>query len=78
MANFAKMSSTKLRDLCIAAYEKQMEQLVEAEGSDAKLLQQLKSELKEVNNDDELRVCMLTAAEPNRRMWKSYHAVVHI
>jgi hypothetical protein len=42
------MSSTKLRDLCVAAYEKQMEQLSEAEGSDAKLLQQLKSELKEV------------------------------
>lgn len=42
------MASSKIKELCILAYEKQMESLITSEGEDASLLQTLKAELREV------------------------------
>jgi hypothetical protein len=52
LKNFAKMGSAELKDLCVKAYEGQMEALSKAEGAESKLLTQLKMELKEVNRDN--------------------------
>jgi hypothetical protein len=48
LKNFAKMPTAELKELCILAYDRQMKALVETEGDEAKLLQELKTELKEV------------------------------
>ena len=45
------MDLQELKNLCIAAYEKQMTSLIAAEGQDTKLLGILKGELKEVSHD---------------------------
>jgi len=42
-----KMDSVKIKELCVEAYTKQMEQLIHVEGS-KQLLRTLKSELREV------------------------------
>ena len=42
------MPSSDLKELCIKAYENQMKALIESEGEDVRLLQILKTELKEV------------------------------
>lgn len=49
LRNFSKKSSAELKDLCIVAYEEQIKQLVEAEGSNTKLERMLKRELQEVS-----------------------------
>ena len=48
LKNFVKRPTAELKQLCILAYERQMKALIEAEGDEAKLLQELKTELKEV------------------------------
>jgi hypothetical protein len=44
--------SSELKELCIKAYENQIQQLIEAEGEDVKLVRVLKRELKELMNID--------------------------
>ena len=44
------MPSSDLKELCIKAYENQMKALIESEGEDVRLLQILKTELKEVDS----------------------------
>jgi hypothetical protein len=48
LTNFAKMSTTELKALCVTAYEKQMEALTEAEAENTTLMAQLKHQLKNV------------------------------
>jgi hypothetical protein len=48
LRNVAKYSSAKIKDLCITAYQKQMEQLAEHEGKEGSLFTQLKNELADV------------------------------
>mmetsp|Transcript_906 Transcript_906/g.1972 ORF Transcript_906/g.1972 Transcript_906/m.1972 type:complete len:228 (-) Transcript_906:124-807(-) len=50
LRNFSKKSSAELKDLCIVAYEEQIKQLVEAEGSNTKLERMLKRELQEIKS----------------------------
>jgi hypothetical protein len=45
-----KMDSAKIKELCVVAYTKQMEQLIDEEGSTVQLLRTLKSELREVSD----------------------------
>lgn len=46
--NMIKLHTNKLKELCMKAYEKQIEILLEQEGSQLKLIRTLKSELREV------------------------------
>lgn len=48
LSNFIKMPSHELKDLCVKAIQNQMKALVEAEGEDVSLLQDLKTELADV------------------------------
>jgi hypothetical protein len=48
LTNFAKMSTIELKALCVIAYEKQMEALMEAEVDNTTLMAQLKQQLKNV------------------------------
>ena len=49
-SNMRKMDSAKIKELCVLAYTKQMEQLIDVEGSTVQLLRTLKSELREVSD----------------------------
>jgi hypothetical protein len=48
LKNVSKWPSAKIKELCIAAFERQMAQLEELEGADTKLMRALKSELRTV------------------------------
>jgi len=52
LKNMITKPSSELKELCRKAYENQIQQLIEAEGEDVKLVRVLKRELKELMNID--------------------------
>ena len=48
LKNISQWPSAKIKEHCIIAYTKQMEQLAEAEGTEGRLMRKLKSELHKV------------------------------
>jgi hypothetical protein len=49
LKNFSKLESSKLQELCIKAFQKQIEVLKQHEGEDLKLISDLRNELRDVN-----------------------------
>ena len=58
LKNVSSWSSAEIKELCIKAYEKQMEELEDREGSEVKLLRTLKGELRTVSRSLYVIVCM--------------------
>jgi hypothetical protein len=52
LKNVSKWSSAKIKELCIAAFERQMAELEEVEGAENKQMRALKSELRTVRRLD--------------------------
>jgi hypothetical protein len=52
LVNLSAWPSSKLKQTCTLAYEKQMTILAEHEGEDCRLLKTLKAELKEIKKID--------------------------